>query len=78
MNTEKLLIPRTSFRYWTFTIKSYGALRVKPEESQLNIPQFIERCRTDSPDPNKLIVLVNAFAIRKVNQVSNEQLTRPL
>ena len=63
---------RTNCKYQMFTMKRDGALPVFSEESELNIPQFIERRKTDLPDPNKLIVLVHAFAIRKVNQVGGQ------
>ena len=48
-----------------FTIKHDGASPVLPEESKLNMTQFIQSRKTDLPDPNKLIVLVHAFSFRK-------------
>ena len=48
-------------------MKRDGASPVSSEEEQLNIPQFVQRRRSNLPDPNKLIVLVHAYFIQKVD-----------
>ena len=62
---------RTKCTYHIFAIKRDGASPVLPEESELNIPEFIQGRSSNLPDPNKLIVPVHAFFIQKVNQVSS-------
>ena len=47
-----------------FTIKRDGLSPVATKELNLSIPQFIERRRTDLPDPNKLQILVHRFFIQ--------------
>ena len=58
-------------KYEVFTVKSYGVVPVGSRECKLGISQFVKYRMTNLPDPSSLIILVHAFYIRKVNQVSN-------
>ena len=51
-----------------FTVKSNSLPLTYPVELELSVQQFFEGHRKDSPDPNKVITLVQAFNIKKITQ----------
>ena len=50
-----------------FTLKSKSLTLIYPAELELSMQQFFERHRKDSPDANKVLVLVDAFYIKKIS-----------